>query len=218
MIKDNNGEKIVLVSDENKILAWIGIIPKSEPYLDSAELAGIEVDINSKGKGFGTKLLNYAKSYLVSKKIKYFNFQTTPLYTANAGLYLKHANTKYTWHPKIPFQNNMYWPLVDCVMDLHANPLKIKINSTSIKEQSLLAWEGLNAQINDIELNKKFVPLLLPSIGAELLMNEINKQNTSFIQTCYTAFDLLYNNDYEFYWFSNLDENRDFWFYIFKKT
>ena len=219
MIKEKNGEKIVLVSDNNQILGWIEIIPglDSKKQL-SAELTGIEVDIHLKGKGLGTRILNYAKQYLLKKSIKYFIFQTTPLYTANAGLYITHFFTEYTWHPDILMQDGLLWPLVDCKMDLTKAPLKIRINDkNSIKRESLLFWDGLDAKRNKINMNNRYIPLVLPSINAELIINELKKKNTEFIKTCYEAFDLLDKKGYKYYWFNKLDENKKFYYYLFKK-
>lgn len=203
-IKRNNGEIMACTNEASEILGWLGLIPKG----DSAELAGIGTNRKYRNTGVATELLNWAEGYLLDKGISSLQFQTSPLLTANALLYLRQCDAVYTYHDGIFVgrDNDIPWPLVDCTMRL---PRVRNRARDEIPEdlRSVLSWRGHTATVEKelLQQSSEHKAMALPELNIQDILAEMRRDNVDFLFRIAEVFRELTKEEYRIIGYDLLD-------------
>jgi len=203
-IKRNHGEIMACTNDASEILGWLGLIPEG----DSAELAGIGTNRKFRNTGVATELLNGAEAYLLGKGVSNLRFQTSPLLTANALLYLRQSNTDFTYHDGILVgkDNDIPWAVVDCSMRL---PRVRNRARDEIPEdlRSVLSWSGLTATVEPevLQQSSEYKAIALPELNIQDILAEMKKENVDFLFRTAEVFRELTRLEYRIIGYDLLD-------------
>src|SRR5574344_205728 len=213
-IKENGGEKIVCVNEKNVILGWIGLIPKN----DECELAGIETDRNFRNTAIASLLINEAEKYLQQKTIKKLIFQTSPLLTENTLFYLMQNNTKYVYNNTVLVgeNNDISWPVVDCVMELPKKRNEYIFNKRISDVNSMVKWKEYIAEIDYhvLDNNDEEKYFVLPYFNIQIILKEMQKGNVEYLNILNKVFQIMNERAYENKCFVKYGEN---YMYVFRK-
>ena len=213
-IKEKGGEKIVYIDDKNYIIGWIGLIP----IKNECELAGIETDRKYRNQRVASLLINEAEKYLHEKNITRLIFQTSPLLTENTLFYLMQNNTKYVYNNTVLVgeKNNIYWPVVDCIMELPKKRNQYIFNKNIPDVKSMVKWKEYKAEIDNclLDNNDEEKYLILPYLNIQIIMKEMQEGNVEYLNQSNKVFQLMKERAYEIKSFVKYGED---YMYIFRK-
>lgn len=190
------------------------MIPKN----DECELAGIETDRNFRNKGIASLLINEAEKYLQQKNIKKLIFQTSPLLTENTLFYLMQNNTKYVYNNTVLVgeNNDISWPVVDCVMELPKKRNEYIFNKRISDVNSMVKWKEYIAEIDYhvLDNNDEEKYFVLPYFNIQIILKEMQKGNVEYLNILNKVFQIMNERAYENKCFVKYGEN---YMYVFRK-
>ncbi len=203
-LREHHGEKIAAVDqDSASVVGAIGVYPDRDEGGAFFHLAGLETTAEARDGGVDRLLLEEAGRYLAEHKASRLKFGTSPLLTANAGLYVTQFGARYRWRegPRTP--EGAPWPYVACECDFDdplARPLDLR--DDEVEARSVLGWsEGRPIHRTRVSYAGP-LSVLLPEMSAEGLSRAA--ADAGFLSVIWDAFHTLSAHGYSFAWFDRL--------------
>ena len=200
-LHERRGERIAAVDAEGRPLGWIGVYPGRDEGGHFYHLAGLEVLPGRKGEGIEAALLEEAARYIGEHKVQRLKFGTSPLFTANATLYITRFGTRYRWREGARATDGAPWPYVTCECDFDdplARPLDLP--DDEVLARSVVGWEGRTPVPREKVVYSGPLSVALPELDAEALA----EAGKDFLPTLYSVFHALFIHGYGFAWFDRL--------------
>ena len=113
-------------------------------------------------------------------------------------------------------KNNIYWPVVDCIMELPKKRNQYIFNKNIPDVKSMVKWKEYKAEIDNclLDNNDEEKYFILPYLNIQIIMKEMQEGNVEYLNQSNKVFQLMKERAYEIKSFVKYGED---YMYIFRK-
>jgi hypothetical protein len=204
-LRERHGEIILAVSAETRDpLGAVSIYPGRDEGGALYHLAELRRFTAAEAEGIEEFLIDRTGDYLRERRVTRLLFDTSPLITGSASLYVTRFGARYRWREGERTLDGQPWPHVACECDFDdplAKPFDLR--EDEVAGRSVLEWVDGQPVAREHVTYSGPLSVLLPDLDSESL-GESSRQHPGFLPTLYAAFHALHVHGYGFAWFDRL--------------